>query len=48
MSIKRRALRPTATGIRLVASANVRQVHSLEVGAVTETIEVEGAPPLVA
>lgn len=37
-----------ATGITLVASANVRQVHSLEVGQVTETVEVEGAPPLVA
>jgi len=37
-----------ATGVRLVASANVRQVHSLEVGQVTETVEVEGAPPLVA
>ena len=37
-----------ATGITLVASANVRQIHSLEVGQVTETVEVEGAPPLVA
>ena len=36
-----------ATGITLVASANVRQIHALEIGAVTETIEVEGAPPLV-
>jgi len=37
-----------STGIRLVASANVRQVHSLEIGQVTETVEVAGAPPLVA
>ncbi len=37
-----------ATGIRLVASANVRQVHTLEIGQLTETVEVEGAPPLVA
>jgi hypothetical protein len=37
-----------ATGIRLVAAANVRQTHALEVGAITETVEVEGAPPLVA
>jgi len=37
-----------STGIGLVASANVRQIHSLEIGQVTETVEVEGAPPLVA
>ncbi len=37
-----------ATGIRLVASANVRQTHTLELGQVTETVEVAGAPPLVA
>ena len=37
-----------ATGITLVAGANVRQTHALEVGAITETVEVEGAPPLVA
>lgn len=37
-----------ATGIRLTAGANVRQAHTLEVGAITETVEVEGAPPLVA
>jgi outer membrane receptor protein involved in Fe transport len=37
-----------ATGIRLAASQNVRQVHALEVGALTETVTVEGAPPLIA
>jgi len=36
-----------STGIRLTAGANVRQSHALEVGQVTETVEVEGAPPLV-
>lgn len=30
-----------STGIRLVASANVRQAHALEIGQVTETVEVE-------
>ena len=36
-----------ATGIRLAASQNVRQMHALEVGALTETVTVEGAPPLI-
>jgi outer membrane receptor protein involved in Fe transport len=36
-----------ATGITLAASQNIRQQHTLEVGALTETVTVEGAPPLI-
>ena len=36
-----------ATGITLAASQNIRQQHTLEVGAITETVTVEGAPPLI-
>ncbi len=36
-----------ATGITLAASQNIRQMHTLEVGALTETVTVEGAPPLI-
>ena len=36
-----------STGITLIASQVVRQTHVLEVGSLTETITVEGRPPLV-
>src|SRR5262249_26219421 len=36
-----------SSGIELVAGQTVRQVFSLEVGALTETVRVEGAAPLV-
>ncbi len=36
-----------STGITLIASQVVRQTHLLEVGSLTETITVEGRPPLV-
>ena len=36
-----------STGIELIASQVVRQTHTLEVGSLTETITVEGRPPLV-
>ena len=36
-----------STGIELIASQVVQQTHTLEVGSLTETITVEGRPPLV-
>ena len=36
-----------STGITLIASQVVRQTHTLEVGSVSETVTVEGRPPLV-
>ena len=36
-----------STGIDLVASQVVNQTHVLEIGDITETVSVEGRPPLV-
>ena len=36
-----------STGISLIASQVVRQTHTLEIGSLTETVTVEGRPPLV-
>ncbi len=36
-----------STGIALIASQVVRQTHTLEIGSLTETVTVEGRPPLV-
>ncbi len=36
-----------STGIALAASQIVRQTHTLEIGNLTETVTVEGRPPLV-
>ena len=36
-----------STGIALVASQVVRRAHTLEIGSLTETVTVEGRPPLV-
>ncbi|MDE0107747.1 MAG: carboxypeptidase-like regulatory domain-containing protein [Bryobacterales bacterium] len=35
-----------STGIALIASQVVRQTHTLEIGSLTETVTVEGRPPL--
>src|SRR5690606_9401896 len=39
--------RSQSTPFELLAGQNVRQTHVLEIGAVTETVEVEGSAPLV-
>jgi hypothetical protein len=39
--------RSQSTPFELLAGQNVRQTHPLEIGAITETVEVEGAAPLV-
>lgn len=39
--------RSQSTPFELLAGQNVRQTHVLEIGAITETVEVEGAAPLV-
>ncbi len=36
-----------STGITLIASQVVRQMHTLEIGSLSETVTVEGRPPLV-
>ncbi len=36
-----------STGITLIASQVVRQTHTLEIGSLSETVTVEGRPPLV-
>ncbi len=36
-----------STGLALAASQDVRQTHTLEIGSLTETVTVEGRPPLV-
>ena len=36
-----------STGIALIASQVVRQTHTLEIGSLSETVTVEGRPPLV-